>query len=165
MTKRSNLTEQERADLVAYLDGELPAEAAHALETRLSLDPEARAEAEGLRKAWEMLDFLPCSEPSPSFTHRTLSRIRIPTGTSAGVARHRWRTAALAASWLIAVVISGVTGYSVCQRLMSQGPGERELVRDLRLIENMRFYETVEDFDLLRKLDTPDLFGEDSSGD
>src|SRR5262249_41070651 len=66
------LTDEDRANLVAYLDGELDAEAAQALEAKLSVDPTARAEADALKRTWELLDYLPRPEPSPSFTHRTL---------------------------------------------------------------------------------------------
>ena len=62
MPNSSPLNERERADLVAWLDGELEGEA-------------ARAEADALRKTWELLDYLPRPEPSASFTHRTLSRL------------------------------------------------------------------------------------------
>src|SRR5579862_6854759 len=75
MGKPSRLTEQERADLVAYLDGELDAETSHALEAKLARDPAARTEVEQLRRTWELLDFLPKPEPSPNFTHRTMERI------------------------------------------------------------------------------------------
>ncbi|MGL4555560.1 MAG: anti-sigma factor family protein, partial [Gemmataceae bacterium] len=53
------LTARERADLVAYLDGELSGEAAESMEAKLNLDPRMRAEAESLKKAWDLLDFLP----------------------------------------------------------------------------------------------------------
>src|SRR3954451_13737717 len=62
MTIPSGLSEQERADLVAYLDGELTGEAARALEAKITLDPQARAEAETLKRTWELLDFLPKPE-------------------------------------------------------------------------------------------------------
>src|ERR1700676_3083783 len=75
MTKPSSLTAQEKADLVAFLDGELKGEAARALETKLSLDPTARAEAEALKRTWDLLDYLPKPEPSPSFTKRTLEKL------------------------------------------------------------------------------------------
>ena len=43
-------------------------------------------------------------------------------------------------------------------------PGEADLVRDLRLIENKKAYDNVEDFEFLRQLDHPDLFGDDLAG-
>jgi len=39
---------------------------------------------------------------------------------------------------------------------------DQQLVRDLRVIENHRLYEHVDDIQFLRELDDPDLFGEDS---
>ena len=75
MTNPNPLTEQEKADLVALLDGELTGEPARALEAKLSLDPAARAEAEALKRTWDLLDFLPKAEPTPSFTHRTLEKL------------------------------------------------------------------------------------------
>jgi hypothetical protein len=36
-------------------------------------------------------------------------------------------------------------------------------VRDLRLIENKRLYDLVEDLEFLQALDDPDLFGDDNA--
>ena len=64
-----------------------------------------------------------------------------------------------AALWLS--VWGGNRGY---RALSPREPGEQELVRDLRVIENKRFYDLVDDIDFLKKLDDPDLFGEDAGG-
>lgn len=63
------------AELVAYLDGELDPIAARQVEDRLARDPGARARAAELKKAFDLLDFLPKPEPSPTFTTRTLDRL------------------------------------------------------------------------------------------
>ena len=63
------------AELVAYLDGELDAEAARKVEARLATDPAARARAAALKKTFDMLDYLPKAEPSPSFATRTLDKL------------------------------------------------------------------------------------------
>ena len=76
---RPPLSDDERADLVAYLDGELSGEAAREIEARINLDPTVRAEVESLNRTWELLDYLPKPEPSPNFTERTLSRL-VPVG-------------------------------------------------------------------------------------
>ncbi len=63
------------ADLVAYLDGELDPIAARKVEVRLATDPAARAKAAALKKTFDLLDYLPRTEPSPTFTTRTLDKI------------------------------------------------------------------------------------------
>jgi anti-sigma factor RsiW len=165
MTKPT-LSEEERADLVAYLDGELTGEAARAIEARLSIEPAVRAEADALRRVWEMLDYLPRPEPSPSFTSRTLSRLA-PVRTDkqpALVGRRRWRRALIGLGWAAALLLAAVGGYAGYNWLSPRQPSERDLVRDLRVIENKRYYDAVDDMDFLRKLDDPDLFGEGASG-
>jgi hypothetical protein len=62
-------------ELVAYLDGELDPAAARAVEDRLARDPAARDRAAELKKAFDLLDYLPKPEPSPTFTTRTLDKL------------------------------------------------------------------------------------------
>src|SRR5689334_13497098 len=96
MGDKPTLSEQDRADLVAYLDGELPRPARHALEAKLSLDPRARAEADALRRTWELLDYLPRPQPSSGFTNRTLERISAQRPRPSWLDRDgRWRPWAL----------------------------------------------------------------------
>jgi anti-sigma factor RsiW len=155
MSDTSPLSERERADLVAYLDGELEAETARALEAKLSLNPAARTEADGLRRTWDLLDHLPRSQPSPTFTHRTLERLS-PIRAS----RQRRRTGWFALGWTAALLLAGWAGHAGYNRFVPREPGERELLQDLRLIENKRVYERMEDLDFWRALDTPELFGD-----
>src|SRR4051812_1944661 len=106
MSSPSPLSEAEREELVAYLDGELDEEQAHSVEARISMDPTLRAEAETLKRAWDMLDYLPRPEPSPSFTNRTLDRISVrETAAALRPARKapRWL---VAAGWAAALVLS-----------------------------------------------------------
>jgi hypothetical protein len=63
------------AELVAYLDGELDPAAARKVEARLAKDPAARARAAELKKSFDLLDYLPRPEPSPTFTTRTLDKL------------------------------------------------------------------------------------------
>lgn len=163
----SPLSDEERADLVAYLDGELTGEAAQEMAARISLDPRVRAEAEALKRTWDLLDFLPRPEVAPSFTERTLSRIQ-PLSPSAAPSPHHtaplpagWRVA-LAGSWVAALLLAGWLGYRGYHALAPGRSVEADLIRDLRVIENLRFYEQVEDLEFLKQLDDPDLFGEDT---
>lgn len=162
MTEPSQFSEQERADLVAYLDGELDGEAARALEAKLSLNPAARAEADTLRRTWELLDFLPRPQPSLRFTHRTLERLS-PLRAGEQQRRERWRTRCLGLGWAAALLLTGWAGYASYNWLVPRQPGERELLQDLRIIENKPLYDRIEDLDFWRALDAPDLFGDESS--
>jgi len=73
----SALNEEDRANLAAFLDGELDETTSQALEAKLNRDPQARDEVEALRQAWSMLDFLPRPESSPNFTNRTMERLTL----------------------------------------------------------------------------------------
>ncbi|WP_439620442.1 anti-sigma factor family protein [Gemmata sp.] len=74
------------AELVAYLDGELDAEAARKIEARLAADPDARGRAAALKETFGLLDYLPRTEPSPTFATRTLERLPVvpPPATRSG---------------------------------------------------------------------------------
>ena len=155
MSKTTRLTEQERADLVALPRRRIDRRGRPRLETKLSLNPAARAEAESL-SAWDLLDYLPKPEPSPDFTQQTLSRLtprpptKVPTGKGSPV---RW--ALILGGWAASILLFAGLGYLGYQRFVPRQPGDRELVRDLRLIENKRFYDLVDDVEFLNYLDQP----------
>ena len=71
------LSENDKAELVAYLDGELDEQATQAVEARLATDADARAELDTLKQTWGMLDYLPKASPSPNFTNRTMERLTL----------------------------------------------------------------------------------------
>jgi anti-sigma factor RsiW len=166
MTKSNPLNEQEKADLVAFLDGELKGEAARALEVKISLDPAARAEAESLKRTWGLLDYLPKPEPSPNFTHRTLEKMApIPTAPQKPVVQRSLRPWWIGAGWAAGLFLAAATGYvGVGWTGGRPDTTDHDLARDLRVIENKRFYDHVDDLDFLKSLDQPDLFGEETSG-
>lgn len=150
MSEASHFSEQERADLVAYLDGELHGEAARTLETKLSLNAAARAEADGLRRTWELLDFLPKPQPSQHFTHRTLERLS-PLRSDEQRRRRRWRICFFAAGWMTALLLAGWAGYAGYNRLASPQPAERPHAD-----------KHIEPLDFWLALAAPDLFGDES---
>jgi anti-sigma factor RsiW len=158
------LSETEREDLVAYLDGELGEEEARAVESKLNLDARARTEADELQRAWDLLDYLPQAEPSPTFTERTVSRIAAlrPAAPTAGVRRRRlW---AVGFGWAAAVLVAAAAGFAGVTFLVPEDRTDEELARDLRVIENRRLYEPVPDIYFLWELSHPDLFGDEGPG-
>ena len=165
-------------ELVAYLDGELDAKEAEALSIRLTLDPKLRAEADALQRAWDILDVLPRPQPSAAFTNRTLSQVIpvpvSPSGTqflaSSGPAAVTMAAMPALRSgagfWLVSVLVilvSGAGGYIGHRalappfKLVAPDPS----LEDVPLIKNLRLYRHVDDSDYLKKLDSPELFGDE----
>lgn len=179
MAESTSINDDEHTNLVAYLDGELDETAASALEAKLNLDPRVRAEANQLKRTWDLLDFLPKAEPSVDFTHRTLERVIAgsrPVSTRLRLPA-RWLPSPLALTWAAAILVAAVVGFGGGTKLPrqqtaipipeAQGEVSEEWVRDLRVMQNRRLYEQVDNFQFLQKLadpDDPDLFGDDNLG-
>lgn len=169
------------AELVAYLDGELEAGDAAVIEARIGRDPTARADADALKRTWELLDYLPRPEPSQSFTARTLERIEplkqsgaapaAPVAAGTAVAAEprppRRRRLLTGLGWAAAFLVAGAVGWLLQPAVRSQlFPAEEKGidVADLRILENLKLYRHVDDLEFLKDLDTPELFGEDAGG-
>lgn len=169
-------TEDERANLTAYLDGELDDESSQAIEAKIGVDAEARAEMEQLRQTWSMLDFLPRALPSPDFTNKTMEKLsleRMPTGSSSSSVLQltpirspsRWKAIV---GWAAAVLVSIGLGVGAASVAFRQVPGDapqepdEALLRNLRTLEKWRQYEAIEDLEFLQQLDHPELFGDDA---
>lgn len=162
MAKPHAMTDEDRENLVAYLDGELDAQAAHALEAKLGLDPKSRREAETLKKTWDLLDYLPKPQPSPTFTTRTMDRLAVQKALKPRSAAWTWRHRVLwIASVLAAFAISYAFGRAAALRQRDRLDREH-LGRELPMIENYRLYRNILDLDFLDQLgNDPELFGDE----
>lgn len=150
----------EDADLVAYLDGEADPETARRQEAALAKNPAARTKAEALKKTFDLLDYLPKPEPSPTFTTKTLTKLDALSGsrpTTAAPTRFRF------APWLAAGVAALAFGFVLhwAVRPYLSRPTEPDLA-DLPIIDRLPLYAGVDDLDFARRLDDPDLFGDDA---
>ncbi len=170
MAKLPPLNDEDRENLVAYLDGELSSKDARALEARLNLDAEARAEAEVLRKTWEMLDYLPRPEPTATFASRTLERLSAMQAVATPTVQRAWPRWVLPVGWAAGLLLASAAGFGGVHWISASKPTPTEaavpdvealMAQDLRLLENKRLYELVDDIGFLRELDNPDLFGDD----
>jgi anti-sigma factor RsiW len=160
-------------ELVAYLDGELDPKEAESIATRLGLDPKLRAEADALQRAWDILDVLPRSQPSAAFANRTVSQvIPIPAAASGTQPLTPPIMPALPAQrpgvgfWLSAaavVLLAGAAGYFGRQAIVpAPKPVSPEpTADDFSLLKNLRLYRNVDDVEYLKKLDAPELFGDE----
>ena len=157
--------EPELEQLVAYLDGELEAEAAREVERRLAADAAYRQRLNRLQQTWDLLDHLPKATIEPAFTQSTVAMVVVQAADdverlkSAHSRRQRFAWAgglALATSAFLA-------GYGGWSRV-----GDREnrrLLRDLPVIERIGEYRYVDTVEFLRTLDREGLFAEEEVGD
>jgi anti-sigma factor RsiW len=169
MAELQPLSEDLKAELIAYLDGELDEEEARAVEARINRDPRVRAEVEALRRSWGLLDYLPKPEPSPQFTQRTVTRASVLAPSLLDRAR-RWRRLVFGVSWAAALVVAGVVGYASVPAPREKPAEakaedqEQQLVRDLRVIDQLPALQNAGDINFLYELDRPELFGDDPAG-
>ena len=147
-------------DLVAYLDGELEAADAGAVEEKLASDATTRSKAETLRKTYDLLDYLPKPEPSANFATRTLTQIA-PNSKSQTFLPARRSTLAFI-GWAAAAILAGLLGYFghlLAKPHLDAKPVPQPL-QQVRLLERLPLYAGVDDLDYLKSLDSLDLFGD-----
>lgn len=73
MSEGSPITDADREELVAWLDGEVDARRSTLNLARLSTDEMLQKEVEGYRRTWDLLGALPMPTPTRDFTSRTVS--------------------------------------------------------------------------------------------
>jgi hypothetical protein len=170
-----NPDERQTEEIVAYLDGELDPKVAEGVAARLSLDPKLRGEAESLQRTWDILDILPRPQPSASFTTRTISQaIPIPGGASGPTMAFPSPGAASTMMlppprpgilfWLTSaaiILLATGLGYIGHLELAPKPTVPQPDLEDAPLMRNLRLYRNVEDMDYLKRLDSPEMFGEE----
>jgi len=153
------LTPDERANLVAYIDDELPDAVSRVLSTKLTQSATARQEVEILKKTWELLGHLPLPQADPQFTERTLGEIhrldvRSPVLGSSARLVSSWAVHILAYAALGGLGLG--LGYAATRWLWPD-PVAR-LARDLSLAEHLDEYLEVGSFEFLKELaDAPEF--------
>lgn len=157
---QQRLRPEDRANLVAYLDGELTEAESQALSTKITHSATARREVDLLKKTWEALDKLPRPHVTDEFQDRTLTYIRTLE------ARKQTRfnpVVASAATFLklaagaLLVATAGGLAYTAVQRFWPD-PDAR-LIRDLTLAEHLDEYLEVGTFEVLEALKNSPEFG------
>ena len=163
MTDEPNMASEEQ--LISYLDGELPPEQAHQLETVLADDPEMQRRLQQHQRAWDLLDALPQTDVNNDFTRSTVEMVALSVSAEneqkKEAIRHRDRI-----GWWIVIevlVVAALLGF-IGVRIMVTAPN-RQLVEDLRVLEDLDAYRNAEAIEFLRALDREGLFGEESYDD
>lgn len=150
-------------ELIAYLDGELDDKASTRVERRLSDDPKYREQLQGLQSSWDMLDLLPKAQASDTFTQSTVELVAVKAAEKIEQDKSQWltRKTALWIGSVAGVILAAVIGFSVTRRIATAK--NRQLARDLPVIENVDLYYHVDDIEFLRMLADEDIFGAELS--
>ena len=150
----SSLEEQ----LVAYLDGELDAEAVRRIEERLAAEPEVRAALNRLERTWDLLDELGSTPVGDSFTRTTLEMVTVAAEedvqqaiAAAPIRRRRRR-------WLIGGGMLAAAAAGFLAAYLALPNPNRQLLHDLPVLENLEEYCQVDDIKFLRLLEEKGLF-------
>jgi len=166
MNEQTQLTPDQRENLVAYLDGELDEKSTEEIERLLAHSPAARQEVDLLTRTFALLDSLPRPEASTELTSKTLSSIRpeIPTPRWSGTNWYRHaRRGIVAVSWMVGLMLAATTGYFAARHW--RPPEDARLIRELPVIENLDTYRDVEDIRLLEEFAEHKVFEDDRSTD
>lgn len=145
-------------EIVAYLDGELDMETAAKVERRLADDPRYNARLNQLQRAWDMLDNLRRTEADDDFVNSTVAMVAVQADEAAktqelrAVRRRNFTWLALAA----VAVLSATTAFTMLQTWLSRD--NRQLVRDLPVIERVDEYRNIESLDFVKQLQRENLF-------
>ncbi len=155
MDRIPRLSAEQRADLTAYLDGELGDDETRAIEQTLAASAVARHDVEMLMRTWDLLDALPRPAASPTFATKTLAGLKVENVSSAPNWRPHVDRALVALGWATWISAAGLAGFAAGHRLW---PDESApLVRDLPLLEKLDLYRDVGSVEFLRSLDQQSL--------
>lgn len=159
MEKTLRLSAEQREDLVAYLDGELPDAKAQLIDTVLARSEVARHEVEVLARTWEMLDVLPTPKAPPEFTERTMTTLKVaevPYDITEQAWFHWLKRGAMVAVWVAALSLSGWLGFQITHAWV-ENPTD-QLLSDLPTLKKLNLYQDIESIDFLDKLQKNHLF-------
>jgi len=145
-------------EIVAYLDGELDTEAMARVERRLTDDPSYRSRLSQLQHAWDLLDNLRRTEADDEFVQSTVAMVAVQAEQEAQTQKLRVvRQRNMAWLALVALALLSVAGgYAVLHRRMTRA--DRNLVRDLPVIEHVDEYLNIDDVSFLKQLERENLF-------
>lgn len=159
MEKVIRLNAEQRDDLVAYLDGELPDEKVIEIDKVIARSEVARHEVEALARTFELLDALPPVPAPTEFVSKTLTNLKAMEQPFL-LADQWWFAYVIRAGvmllWIAALLLSGWCGFQLTHRWIAS-PSEAVLA-ELPLIENLHLYREVGDIEFLKALNQSALF-------
>ena len=164
MNEPTQLSPDQRTELVAYLDGELSEDATVEMERVLANSSDARHEVDMLSRTFALLDTLPRPGASSEFTAKTKNSLQAEQAAFPWWQQKWYRNlhrGCVVGCWLLGLVLSGMLGYYAANRMV---PRENtQLIRELPVIEKLDAYSDVDGMEFLKELDKQRVFDEDES--
>ena len=148
--------------LVSYLDGELQGPERAALERQLDSDAALRSRLQAMQRAWDLLDNLDVVEGSEKFARTTVEMVAVKTAEDLAKP-----VSTVSRPWLRIAVASGATlataliAFVVVRQFTTAE--DRQLVRDLPVIEKLDEYQSMPSFEFLKRLDQEKVFAEEAN--
>jgi hypothetical protein len=147
--------------LVAYLDGELAADEVAVVEKRLAQDKDYREHLRQLQQSWDLLESLPRTSVNEDFTRSTVEMVAVSVGQQvhqrltqeSWSRRLRWGVAGLIAA------VFAIGGFGLVYERVTRE--NRQLMKDLPVIERVDLYREVNSIEFLEKLAADGLFDEE----
>lgn len=145
-------------EIIAYLDGELDAEAVKRVEQQLTQNPHYRLRLQQLERVWKCLDFLPEEEVNETFTTSTVELVTVEAeqdvqqAVSTSLRKRRTH-------WIVGLGVlfaSTVTGFLLSS--LSGNSSNNDLLNDLQVIENVDQYLHADSVEFLKQLHAENMF-------
>jgi len=152
------------AELVAYLDGELPEQDADRVEQLLLTNPLLRRNAESLDRTWQLLNSLEEATASGEFTQKTLASISTVSAESdADQAMDRrwslkkrllWSVMARGLIWCLAGFIACSAGLLLSRKARRErtDPTAAQILKDLELYHQYPKLWRIPDVEFLKEV-------------
>lgn len=160
MQIQPRLTDEDRMNLVAFLDGELDDdELGQRLEEKVAQSVSVRKEVQALEKTWGMLDWLPRPELPPAFASQTVTRIhsqQLRAELIEGQFKYWTTIAAKTIAWAACVAAIVTAGFASL-RYAWRDP-TRELINHLEIVENLETYLAIPDLKFLDDISRINMF-------
>jgi len=158
---QTRLTEEERASLIAFLDGEAEPALAQKIEEKAAKSPSVRRELAALEKTWAMLDWLPRPQAPGDFATQTITRIyslRLHAQLVEGRLKVVLAWVAKGLAWAACIMASAAIGFGTL-RFFWRDPSA-ELIQHLEILENMEAFRAIPDLKFLEDLSILGVFVE-----
>ncbi len=159
MEKALRLNADQREDLVAYLDGELPDTETQHIDQVLARSEVARHEVEALARTWELLDLLAKPNARADFTTRTLTTLKLAEVQTLMTDQPwfghvRQGAGAVVCAAVLALFATG--GFLMATQAVPNP--HAELLTSLPLVRNLDLYLALNDFEFVFELRRQSLF-------